>query len=69
MAYPSRRTVLPVYQQCIGICTSEIIYVAKQTNIKNKRTQTIINSHRNAKRNFFLGDESYPPTKVPDILQ
>jgi len=29
VAYPSRRTILPVYQRYIGICISEIIYVAK----------------------------------------
>jgi len=28
-----------------------------------------LNSHRNAKRKFFWGNGSYPPTKVPDILQ
>jgi len=43
----------------------------------NNRTQSlrkilrmvITDSHRNAKQNFFLGDESHPPTKVPDVRE
>jgi len=57
--------------QAYGITSIRTMYMhqrnhlcSKISNIKHKRTQTIINSHRNAKRKFFWGDGSYPPTKV-----
>jgi len=41
----------------------------KQTNIKQKRTQTIIKSLIQKRETEKMGNGSYAPTKVPGILQ